>query len=123
MPDPNVFFWIAASFADAAAINPYGIKTLLANGLNTSPIKGYFSNDPKSLARNPPDCSILFNWVFYNFILSEEILAKVLLSFQTCILVNNNLCRKLFSSLESSTTLEEIFKLLQYQFLFQILIY
>ena len=26
------FLWIAASIADAAAVNPNGIKTLLANG-------------------------------------------------------------------------------------------
>ena len=32
-PDPNIFLWIAASVADTAAVNPNGIKTLLANGL------------------------------------------------------------------------------------------
>ena len=25
-PDPNIFLWIAASVADAAAVNPNGIK-------------------------------------------------------------------------------------------------
>ena len=30
-PDPNIFLCIPASVADAAAINPKGIKTLLAN--------------------------------------------------------------------------------------------
>ena len=34
-PDSNIFLWIAASIADAAAVNPNGIKTLLANGLRT----------------------------------------------------------------------------------------
>ena len=34
------FLWIAASVADAAAVNPNGIETLLANGLSTFPIKG-----------------------------------------------------------------------------------
>ena len=38
-PDPNIFRWIAASVADAAAVNGNGIKTLLANGLGTFPIK------------------------------------------------------------------------------------
>ena len=44
----------AASAADAAAVNPNGIKTLLANGLHTFPIKGnpVFSNGPKSLPKN-----------------------------------------------------------------------
>ena len=32
-PDPNIFLCIPASAADAAAVNPKGIKTLLANGL------------------------------------------------------------------------------------------
>ena len=30
-PDPNIFLWIVASVADAAAVNPNGIKTLLVN--------------------------------------------------------------------------------------------
>ena len=32
-PDPNTFLCIPTSAADAAAVNPKGIKTLLANGL------------------------------------------------------------------------------------------
>ena len=50
---------------------------LLANGLSTFPIKGnpVFSNGPKSLHKNPPDCTILFYWVFNNFILAEELFA------------------------------------------------
>ena len=35
VPDPNIFLCIPASAADAAAVNPKGIKTLLANGLIT----------------------------------------------------------------------------------------
>ena len=48
--------------ADAAA-NPNDIKTLLANGLSTFPIKGnpIFSNGPKSLPKNPPDFPVLYN--------------------------------------------------------------
>ena len=42
---------------------------------------------------------------FDNFILAEESFAKVFLSFETCILVNN-LCGKLFSSLESAITVD-----------------
>ena len=34
-PDPKIFLCIPASAADAAAVNPKGIKTLLANGLIT----------------------------------------------------------------------------------------
>ena len=37
--------------SDTAAVNPNGIKTLLANGLSTFPIKGnpVFSHGPKKL--------------------------------------------------------------------------
>ena len=47
---------------------------------------------------------------FDNFILADEQFAKALRSFETCALVNNNLCINLFSSLESPTTFDEIFK-------------
>ena len=66
-PDTNIFLWTAA---DAAAVNPNGIKTLLANGLSTFPIKinQVFNDGFKSLPENPPDFTILCNWVFDNFI-------------------------------------------------------
>ena len=50
-PHPKIFFWIAASAADAGAITPNGIKTLLANGLSTFPIEGslVFNNGTKSI--------------------------------------------------------------------------
>ena len=34
--DPNIFFSIAASVADAHAVNPNSIKRLLTNGLITN---------------------------------------------------------------------------------------
>ena len=40
LPDPKIFLCIPASAADAAAVNPKGIKTLLANGLITFYIGG-----------------------------------------------------------------------------------
>ena len=45
--------WVAASVADAAAVNPNGIKTLLANGISTCSIKSkpVFSNSSKSLLK------------------------------------------------------------------------
>ena len=39
-PDPKFFYYIPASAADTAAVNPNGIKTFLANGLITFFIKG-----------------------------------------------------------------------------------
>ena len=54
-PDSNTFLRQAASVANAAAVNPNGIKTLLANGLSTFPIKDnpIFSNGTKSLPKTP----------------------------------------------------------------------
>ena len=77
---------------------------LLANGLSTCPIKGnpVLSNGLKSLPKNPPDYHILCNWIFEDFKLAQELFPKAL--------VSNNLCRKFFSSLESPTTFDEIFK-------------
>ena len=62
-PDPKVFLCIPASPADAAAVNPKGINTLLANGLITFFISGnpVFSYGPRSLPRNPFVCIILNN--------------------------------------------------------------
>ena len=96
---------LAASVTDAAAANPNGIKTLLANGLSTFFIKGnpVFSNGPKSLLKNPPDCPMLCNQLFDNFILAKELFSKALQTFETCV------CRKLFSSLESPTIFDKIF--------------
>ena len=73
---------------------------LLANGLSTSPIKGnrFFNNGSKSIQ------------FFWCTILADELLAKALKGLEICVLVNNNLCGKLFSSLESPTTFDEIFK-------------
>ena len=87
-----------ASVADADVVNPTGIKTLLANVLNTFFIKSnpIFINGPKILPQNPSDCPILCNLVFHIFILADELFAKALRSLRTCVLVNNNLSGKLF---------------------------
>ena len=110
--DTNVFLWIAASVVDADAVNPNSLKTILSKGLSTFPIKGnsVFGKNPKNLPQNPPDCAFLCDWFFYYFILAEELFEKAWRSFGTCLLVNNNLCRKLFSLLESPTAFDVIFK-------------
>ena len=92
-------------------MNPNGIKTLLATGLSTFPIKDkpLFSNGPRSLSRNPLDCTILDNWAFDSLILANESFPNALWSFKTYVSVNNNLCGKLVSSLESPTTFDERF--------------
>ena len=63
VPDPSIFSWITASAADAAAVNPNGIKTLLVSGLSAFFIEGdlAFSTGPKCLPKNLPDYPILCN--------------------------------------------------------------
>ena len=77
-PDQNIFLWIAITVADSVAVISNGIKM------------------PKRLPKNYPDCPVLCNWIFDNFILAEELLPKSLRNLKTCVLVNNNLRGKLF---------------------------
>ena len=102
MPDPKKFFWIGLSLADATAVNPNGIKTLLVNCLSKFSIKekSIFSNVLRSLPENPPGFPMLESWVFNYFRLADESsLKKSLQSLEICVLVNNDICRKLVSSL------------------------
>ena len=85
----------------------------LANGLNKRSFKGkpVFSNGPGNLLRNPPNCNILDSWVFENFILADEPFARAFQIFETCVLIDNNLWRKLLvSSLILPTAFDEKFK-------------
>ena len=86
LPDPKIFLCIPASAAHAAALNPNGIKTLLADGLIKFFIKGspVFKNGPINL---PPDCIILDFWVFDNLISVENLSGKALQRFVTCLLL------------------------------------
>ena len=54
--------------------------------------------------------------VFDDFILACETFAKALRNFETCVLVNNNFCKKLVSSLELPITLDEKFKVTRVPF-------
>ena len=103
-PDPNISWWIIAPVADAAAVNPNGIKTLLANGLSIFPIKfnPVLNNGPISLFKNSSDFTMLCSWVDDIFILAEELFGKPLQSFETNVLVNDYLRGKLSSSFKIS---------------------
>ena len=74
-------------------------------------------------ARIPPNCIILDNWVFENFILAHEPFAKSLRSLKTCVVVNNSLCGKLAFSLKQPIAFDERFKVISVPFLFLILTY
>ena len=64
------------------------------------------------------DYIILNNWVFKNFILADEPIAKTLRIFETYnVLVNNNLCGKLASSLELLIKFDRRFKVTSVPFL------
>ena len=54
MSDPKSLFWINTSVADAAAVNPNGTKTLLANGVSTFFINGQvtFLNGARKLSNS-----------------------------------------------------------------------
>ena len=80
-PDPNIFLCIPASAADAAAVNPRGINTLLANGVITLLINGnpVFSNGSSNVPKHPPDCIIFDNCVSENLILADELVLLILL--------------------------------------------
>ena len=84
----------------------------LANGLSTFFVKAkpVFSNGLKSLPKYLLHCPILDDWVSDNSILADELFAKALRNIETCVLVNNNLCRKLVSSLESPIIFDKNFK-------------
>ena len=68
---------------DAATVSPNEIKIFLANSFITFFINGdpLFSNGPRILPRNLPDCIILDNWVSDNLISADELFASALLRF------------------------------------------
>ena len=74
--------------------------------------------------RTTPYCTTLDKWVFENVILADELFVKALGIFETCVLVNNNLCRKLISPFWFPIKFDERFKVTSVPFvLLQILTY
>ena len=72
--------------------------------------KPTFSNGRRSLSKNPTNCTILDSCVFDYLILTDEPFAKALRIHETFVSVNDSLCGKLVSSLESPITFDESFK-------------
>ena len=70
----------------------------------------------KGEGKNPANCKILKSCVFENFVLADDLFAKDLRSLDNRVSVNNNLYRKLVSSLESPITLDKRFKVTSVQF-------
>ena len=101
MPDPKVFFWITVSVPD-------GIKTRLANGVSTYFNKGksVFSNGPKS---QPTNIEAFYLEVFDNFVVADELLAKVLGGLKIWVLFNNNFWENLIPLLQPPIRFNERF--------------
>ena len=78
LPDPKVFLGIPLPAADAAALNPKGIKTFLANGLIAFFNSGnlVFSNGSYNLPRKHPDRIIVDNWDFDSLISVDKYLIR-----------------------------------------------
>ena len=67
--------------------------------------------------KNRPNCGMLDNWVFDNFILADKPFAKALRIFETYLSVKNNLWGKVVSLLELRLKFDERFKGTPFQFL------
>ena len=71
---------------------------------------GFSENEKFKGGTNLPYCTVSDCSVFDNSILGDELFANGLRNLETCQPVNNNLFRKLVSSLESPITYDERFK-------------
>ena len=102
VPEPKIFLCIPMSAPDAASVNRNGIKTILTNDWSTFFFNGtpVFCNGPRSLPRNLSKCIVSDSYVFDSLILTENLFAKSLWRFASCLLVNNKLCGKLISPSE-----------------------
>ena len=108
VPYPNIFLLIATSVAYAVLLILMVLKhSFIPFFMLGNPA---FSNGHKSLPKNLLDCSILYHCVLDKFTLAEELFAKASRRFETCVLENDKLCGKLFSSLESQATFDQSFK-------------
>ena len=65
-------------------VNPSDIKMIFIDNNPT------FNIGPISLPRNVPDCTVLENSAFNNFLLPDEIFPKALQSLEICLSVSNN---------------------------------
>ena len=59
---------------------------------------------------NPQNCIFFDSCIFQSFLLADEPFAKVLQSFETCLLVDYIVWERLVSSLDSPTAFHERFR-------------
>ena len=93
-----IFLLISPSSAGVEAVNPNGINTLVINNMSTFFIKAKttFGNGRHFLPRNLLNFIIVNIWVFDNFMSCDELFPEALQRLATYLLVNNELCGKLF---------------------------
>ena len=93
LPIPIIFYWAATSVSDAAADNPNGTKTLLANSLSIFAIKGkpFFTNS----RRRYLEILLVLPCQTNEFYISWWTICKTLQTLETCVLNNNSLCWKI----------------------------
>ena len=89
---PIPFLRIPTSAADATAVNPKEIKTVLTSGLITFFNSGnpVFSDGPSNLPKNSPHWIIFEIWALESYKSVDILLLNALLSFVFCLFVNNN---------------------------------
>ena len=82
IPDPYIWFLIAASVADVAAINCNGMKILLVNVVSTFFVNGNpdLTNGPRNFRNSPFWLIIFFCSFFKNIPLFSKELMKFILS-------------------------------------------
>ena len=102
------FYLLFLYFLVSVLLNPFEYDSRTFNEKLTKLCKPDIIPDISVI--NPPDCIILDNWVFENFILANEPFAKALQIFETYKSVNNNFCGILVSSLGFSIKFDGRFK-------------
>ena len=93
----EAFYKFFIDFLESVAVFMISLSVTFLGNLSVSPI--FFLPDLENMllyrvksSINYPDCTILENWVFENFILADKPFAKALRIFEACVSVNNNLC-------------------------------
>ena len=96
-------------------LTKYLVESLVNSGalfINYSvpALRAAYGKATSNSRRIPPDCIILRNWVFENFLWTDKLFVKALRIFEKYVSVNNSLGGKLVSSFEFPIKFYERFK-------------
>ena len=118
-PNREFLLWIPVSAADATAVNPSGIKTFLDNVLSTFKVTELSLVDQEVyqfilLILFFMDADSFDNFIFENYFINYyKLFSWSLQSFESCLSVNNHLCGRLVSTLESPIIFDDSFRVTQ----------